>query len=178
MKPTYLLRYFLPLITFLILIAFLWRGLYLDPRKLPSALINKPAPAFALPTLINPKIIFTKNDLLGHWSLLHVWATWCLTCQEEQPFLMDLARDRSIPIYAIDYKDDANTAKQWLHDHGNPYQLIGFDVHGDTGINWGVYGTPETFLIDKNGEIRYKVTGALTPEIWQTKILPMIKNLS
>jgi cytochrome c biogenesis protein CcmG/thiol:disulfide interchange protein DsbE len=178
MKIANTLRYLIPVAIFLILFLFFWRGLHLDPRQLPSTLINKPTPNFSLPELSNPQKTFSKQDLLGHVSLVHVWATWCETCQEEQPFLMDLARTQHIPIYAIDYKDDLNTAKKWLQERGNPYQLVGFDVDGKTGINFGVYGTPETFIIDKNGIIRYKVIGALTPDIWQNTVVPIIKKLS
>ena len=170
-------NFLIPLLFFVLLLLFLWRGLYLDPHRLPSTLINKPAPTFSLSTLENPNLFLTKQNFYGHVSLLHVWATWCLTCQTEHPFLMDIARTQAIPIYAIDYKDDAVTAKKWLQDHGNPYRLIGVDVDGKAGINWGVYGTPETFVIDKNGVIRYKVIGALTPAIWQNDVLPVIKKL-
>lgn len=172
------LRYITPLLFFILLFLFFWSGLHNDPRKLPSTLINQAAPSFNLPTLYNSKIIFSKKDLLGHVSLLHVWATWCLTCQAEQPFLMDLARTQPIPIYSFDYKDDAVTAKKWLRDHGNPYQKIGFDADGSTSINWGVYGTPETFILDKNAVIRYKVIGELTPDVWQNTVLPLIKKIS
>jgi cytochrome c biogenesis protein CcmG, thiol:disulfide interchange protein DsbE len=167
----------IPLLIFIVLFLFLWRGLYLDPRHLPSTFINKPAPNFSLPELNNSQQSFTKQNLLGHVSLLHVWASWCATCQEEQPFLMDLARIQSVPIYAIDYKDEQNAARQWLYERGNPYRLVGFDMDGKVGINWGVYGTPETFVIDKNGVIRYKVIGALTPNIWQNEVAPLINKL-
>jgi cytochrome c biogenesis protein CcmG/thiol:disulfide interchange protein DsbE len=171
------IRFLIPFAIFLLLILFLWRGLQLDPRLLPSPLLNKPAPDFQLPDLENPKLYLSKKNLLGHVSLVNVWASWCETCQQEQAFLMTLALAHQIPIYAIDYKDNAVTAKQWLKHYGDPYRRIGFDADGKVGIDWGVYGTPETFVIDKTGVIRYKVVGALTPQIWRKEVLPLIAKL-
>jgi cytochrome c biogenesis protein CcmG/thiol:disulfide interchange protein DsbE len=171
------LRYAIPFIFCLILFLFLWRGLQIDPRLLPSALINQPAPAFKLPTLENPQHYLTQKDLSGHITLLNIWASWCGACQIEHPFLMELARSQGIPIYAIDYKDQPADARQWLQKYGNPYRSIGVDAAGQTAINWGVYGTPETFVIDAQGIIRYKVIGALTPDVWHSEIAPLLLKL-
>ena len=135
---------------------FLWKGLSLDPHKLPSALLNKSVPQFQLSTVQDSGQMFTDRNLHGQISLLNVWATWCSSCREEHPVLMDIERDYQIPIYGFDYKDQRISAIQWLQQLGNPYTLIGFDNSGSVAIDWGVYGTPETFIIDKNGIIRYK----------------------
>ncbi len=171
------LQFLAPLVIFIVLAVFLWRGLSLDPRQLPSPLINKPVPTFKLITLEDAQQNFSNKNLLGHVSLVNVWATWCITCQVEHPILMDIAHASPIPIYAIDYKDDRATALKWLQSHGNPYKMVGFDGDGKVSINWGVYGTPETFVVDKKGIIRYKLIGVLTPEVWQHEILPLIDKL-
>jgi len=176
-KLLYITRYLIPFVIFIILTIFLWRGLTLNPRQLPSALLNKPVPQFNLPDLMAPNTRFTNQAFLDHISLLNVWATWCVTCHAEHPFLMDLAHTQTITIYGLDYKDDSAAATQWLAKYGNPYQAIAFDQAGKVAINWGVYGTPETFIIDSHGIIRYKVIGALTPTIWQEQIAPLIKHL-
>lgn len=170
-------RYFIPLGLFAVIFIFLWRGLSIDPHTIPSPLMNQPVPQFALLNLTNEKIPFTTNNLRGQVSLVNVWATWCLTCRAEQPLLMDLARSHTVAIYGIDYKDDLTQAQQWLTQYGNPYRMLGFDADGKTSINLGVYGTPETFLVDKNGVIRYKLIGQLTPVVWQKQIMPMVKQL-
>lgn len=174
---TRLFKASLPLIIFAALAFFLWRGLSLNPRHLPSALINKPAPQFQLATVETPGATFSKKDLLGQVSLVNVWATWCVACREDHPVLMDIAAHSDVPIYGLDYKDDQKKAQQWLKVFGNPYQKIGFDASGNTAINWGVYGTPETFLVDKHGVIRYKQIGPMTHQVWQEKFLPLIKQL-
>lgn len=170
-------RYFIPLGLFAIIFIFLWRGLSIDPHTIPSPLINQPIPAFSLVDVSDQKQVFTADDLHGHVSLLNVWATWCLTCRAEQPLLMDLARSNTVAIYGIDYKDDLTQAKQWLAQYGNPYRMLGFDADGKASINLGVYGTPETFVIDRNGVLRYKLIGQLTPTIWQKQIMPMVNRL-
>ncbi len=172
-----IIKTFLPLSIFIILAIFLWRGLYLDPQRLPSALINKPVPQFSLSTLVNTQQSFSQNDLFGHVSLVNVWASWCNSCRDDQPILMDIAQNSHVPIYGFDYKDDRAKALQWLDSYGNPYQKIGFDVEGTVAIDWGVYGTPETFLIDQNGIIKYKQIGPMTVEIWRDKFLPLIQQL-
>lgn len=170
-------RYYLPLTVFLLLAVFLWRGLQLDPHKIPSTLLNKPVPTFELPDIMVPGQRFTQQQLLGQVSLVNVWATWCTACQQEHPILLDIARDSKVRLYAIDYKDDLATAKSWLAQYGNPFLAIGFDAMGKTAIDWGVYGTPETFLIDSQGVIRYKHIGPLTKQVWQDILLPIINKL-
>ncbi|MDF2868275.1 MAG: thiol:disulfide interchange protein, partial [Gammaproteobacteria bacterium] len=155
----------------------LWRGLQLDPHKIPSTLINKPVPKFNLPDLMNSGNRLTERQFLGQVSLVNVWATWCTACQQEHPILLDIARTHKVKLYAIDYKDDLQTAKNWLAQYGNPFLAIGFDATGQAAIDWGVYGTPETFLIDRQGIIRYKHIGPLTKQIWQNTLLPLIDKL-
>ncbi len=176
-KLLYAPRYLIPLLVFIILAFFLWRGLTLNPRELPSALLNKSAPVFELPDLMQPQQILTHQIFLGHVSLLNVWSTWCVTCHAEHAFLMELAHTQAVTIYGLDYKDDSAAARQWLAQYGNPYKAIAVDKAGQAAINWGVYGTPETFIIDKKGIIRYKVIGALTPTIWQNQLAPLIQQL-
>lgn len=167
----------IPFILFLILVIFFWRGLHIDPRELPSVLINKPAPQIDLPTLQNTKQLLTTKNLMGHVSLVNVWATWCEACAEEHPVLVDIAATKKIMIYGLDYKDQRNAALNWLHNYGNPYHAIGFDEDGMVAINWGVYGAPETFVIDKQGIIRYKFIGPITQVVWQNEILPIVEKL-
>lgn len=171
------LRLILPLVFFVIVIFFLWRGLSLHPNQVPSPLIGKPAPAFLLPTLLNKKPHTSQQDLLGHVTLVNVWATWCVTCAEEHEELMRLARDEHVFIYGIDYKDDAAAALKWLAEKGNPYSLIAVDQMGKVAIDWGVYGTPETFILDKHAIIRYKVLGPLDANTWETLVKPIISHL-
>lgn len=170
------LRYFIPLFIFLALSWFLWKGLSIDPQKLPSALIGKKVPPFDLPLLEDSRLHLTEKALQGRVSLLNVWASWCEACRLEHPYLMDIARLQQVAVYGIDYKDDVAAARHWLQQYGSPYQAVGFDVDGKVGINLGVYGTPETFLIDRHGVIRYKVVGPLMPDVWR-KIYPLIVQL-
>lgn len=170
-------KFLIPLGIFILLVCFFWAGLKLDPKQLPSALLNKPLPEFVLPDIHDQTKKLTHQNFLHHVSLLNIWASWCLSCQAEQPFLMDLARADSVALYGIDYKDDLTDSCDWLKRHGNPYQLVGFDQNGSASIDLGVYGTPETFLIDQQGIIRYKVIGVITPEIWHKKLLPLIAQL-
>lgn len=189
----------LPLLTFVILAFFLWRGLQLDPRKLPNALINQPVPTFALEILepavtaqpIEPSLhsnteksatlsspsVFTQKNFLGHISILNIWASWCITCSVEHPFLLELAKTSELPIYGLDYKDSTEAAHSWLKILGNPYQKVFSDPDGKVAIDFGVYGTPESFLIGKDGRIRYKHVGDLNPRVWQDEFLPRIKIL-
>lgn len=166
----------IPLLLFLSLGIFLWRGLNLNPRLLPSALLNKPVPHFILPNLLQPHEAFTDQHLQQGLVLLNVWATWCVNCQLEHPVLVDIANNQHIPIYGLDYKDSSADASRWLAQYGNPYRAIGVDTNGNTAINLGVYGTPETFIID-NGIIRYKFVGPITKEVWQNTLSPEIKAL-
>jgi cytochrome c biogenesis protein CcmG/thiol:disulfide interchange protein DsbE len=170
------LRYLLPLFIFIIITSILWRGLGLHPNTIPSPFINKTVPIFSLPSL-NDRTPVTQNDFRGQVSLFNVWATWCYACAFEHDFLLDLSKNKNIVLYGLNYKDDPLAAKKWLKAHGNPYHRIAVDRSGDTGINFGVYGTPETFIIDKKGVIRYKQIGPLTPEIWDHDIKPIIEKL-
>ena len=170
-------RYLLPLGVFAGLIILLGIGLTLNPREVPSPFIGKPAPAFTLPTVHDANKQFSQEDFKGKVSLFNVWASWCVACREEHPLLVDLAKTSDIPIYGLNYKDQLADAKRWLKLLGNPYLDSASDIEGKAGFNWGVYGVPETFLIDKKGIIRYKKIGPITEQDLQETILPMIKQL-
>ena len=172
------MRYAIPLVLFLALVAFLAIGLGRDPREVPSPLINRPAPAFQLAQLKDPSRSFSAEEMRGKVWLLNVWASWCIACREEHPMLLELARNGVVPIYGLNYKDKREDAISWLNDLGDPYLLSVSDLDGRVGIDFGVYGAPETFLIDKNGTIRFKQIGPLTPEVWQKKVLPLLKELN
>lgn len=162
-----ILRYTLPLIIVLVLIAFLWRGLSLHPRELPSALIGKVAAPFTLSNLLHPQQQVSEKIFKGHLTLLNVWASWCETCVEEQAFLMTLkARYPKWQFIGLDFQDKPKDAVKWLKMHGNPYTLVLSDTAGHMGVDYGVYGTPESFLIDEQGVILAKVTGVLNEEKW------------
>jgi cytochrome c biogenesis protein CcmG/thiol:disulfide interchange protein DsbE len=171
-------RFAIPLALFVVLVAFLAIGLGHDPSTVPSPLINKPAPDFHLPQLHDPAKSFTAQEMRGKVWLLNVWASWCVTCREEHPLLVDLARSRAVPVVGLNYKDARDDALAWLTEFGNPYQLSLSDTEGRVGINFGVYKVPETFLIDPDGVIRYKQIGPVTPEALQNQILPLVKELS
>ncbi len=171
------LVFILPVLVLIALIGFFWRGLYLNPTLVTSPLIGKPVPDFSLPRLHDPKATFDQNRLKGRVSLVNVWATWCFACREEQQTLLNLAKQNVVPIYGLDYKDDRQSALRWLAERGNPYTAIAFDSTGNVAINWGVYGAPETFLIDQHGIIRYKYIGPITTEVIQRELLPRIHAL-
>jgi cytochrome c biogenesis protein CcmG/thiol:disulfide interchange protein DsbE len=175
MMPSFV-RYLTPLVLFLALAALLYKGLALNPREVPSPLIGKPAPEFSLPELKDTSRQLSHSDFLGKVSLLNVWATWCVSCRAEHPLLMQLAR-QGVTIYGLDYKDNREDAKRWLQRFGDPYVANAFDADGRVGIDWGVYGTPETFVIDQRGIIRHKHIGPLTEEAIQGEILPLIQKL-
>jgi len=158
-KPT-LLKRFMPLIIFAVLVVFLAIGLTLNPRLVPSPLIGKPAPEFDLPLLIGDGS-FSNKDLIGHVTLVNVWASWCFACRQEHETVKYLSQ-KGVRIIGLNYKDEADAAKNWLKKLGNPYQAIAADKDGRIAIDWGVYGAPETFLIDKEGIIRHKVIGPLS----------------
>lgn len=164
----------LPLMIFILLIFFLWRGLSLEPQKLPSVQLGKSLPEFQLPMLGEEKL-FTPKIMQGQVVLLNVWASWCTACVDEQVFLMQLSRE-AVPIYGLNYKDNTEEAMRWLREWGNPYQAIGEDKEGKIAINLGVYGAPETFLIDKKGVIRYRHVGILDEGVWKTDFLPRIRE--
>lgn len=170
-------RYLLPLAGFIILVGFLAAGLKLDPKEIPSPLINKPAPDFSVPTLFDEKQSISSEQLKGQMWLLNVWASWCVACRQEHPLLNELAEQNILPIVGLNYKDQRNDAINWLGERGNPYTIIAHDLKGDVGIDYGVYGVPESFLIDKNGQIRYKQIGPFTAQIIQQTLLPLIKTL-
>jgi cytochrome c biogenesis protein CcmG/thiol:disulfide interchange protein DsbE len=170
-------RFILPLVVFLVLAAFLYVGLGLNPREVPSPLINRPAPAFSLPQLKDPAKQFSPQEMKGKVWLLNVWSSWCVSCREEHPVLMSLARQNIVPIYGLDYKDKKEDAEMWLRNGGDPYTLSVMDREGRIGIDYGVYGVPETYVIDKEGVIRYKEIGPVTPENLSTKILPLVAEL-
>ena len=171
-------RFLLPLAAFAVLVAFLAIGLTHDPRDVPSPLVGKPAPAFTLPQLHDAAKSFSAADMKGRVWLLNVWASWCVSCREEHPVLVEFAKTRQVPIIGLDYKDQAADGKQWLADLGNPYTLAVVDADGRVGIDYGVYGVPETYVIDKQGIIRMKHTGPITPESLNKKILPLVAELS
>ena len=164
----------IPLLFFAGLSLFLWRGLSLEPQRLPSAQIGRVLPAFSIPVLGAEGKKLTTDSLRGHVFLLNVWASWCSACVDEQVFLLQLARD-GILIYGLNYKDSPKAAKQWLHEWGNPFQQVGIDGKGKVAIDLGVYGTPETFLVDAEGVIRLRHVGILDEKIWENDFLPYFK---
>ena len=170
-------RFLIPLGIFIVLLLFLAVGLRLDPRKVPSPLIDKPAPAFTLPRLDDPKQLVSEKDLRGKVWLLNVWASWCVSCREEHPVLVEFAKKNVVPIYGLNYKDERKDALAWLGQFGNPYTVSIMDSDGRVGIDYGVYGVPETYVIDKQGVIRYKQIGPVTPELLDAKILPLVRKL-
>ncbi len=170
-------RFLLPLVVFLIVMGFLGVGLNLDPREVPSPLVGKAAPTFNLPRLDDPEKKISNKDMLGQVWLFNVWASWCGACREEHPVLVELAKSGAVPVYGMDYKDTRLEARQWLEIGGNPYVASVMDADGRVGIDYGVYGVPETYVIDKAGIIAYKQIGPITEEVLRDKILPLVKRL-
>jgi cytochrome c biogenesis protein CcmG/thiol:disulfide interchange protein DsbE len=170
-------RYLLPLAVFLVMAGFLAVGLNRDPREVPSPLVDKPAPAFKLPRLDAPEQMISTQDLRGQVWLLNVWASWCVACRQEHPLLVDLARAGTVKVYGLNYKDKREDAIGMLRKTGDPYVKSVSDTEGLVGIDYGVYGVPETFVIDKQGVIRYKQIGPITPEALRDTLLPLIKKL-
>ncbi|MGN2623808.1 DsbE family thiol:disulfide interchange protein [Stutzerimonas balearica] len=166
----------LPLVIFLVVAVFLYRGLFLDPSELPSALIGKPVPAFSLPSVTDEQQLLTQDDLKGKPALLNVWATWCVSCKVEHPVLNALA-EQGVVIYGVNYKDDNAAARKWLREFHNPYQLDIRDEQGSLGLDLGVYGAPETFLIDKQGFIRHKFVGVIDERVWREQLAPLYQAL-
>jgi cytochrome c biogenesis protein CcmG/thiol:disulfide interchange protein DsbE len=191
-------RFLWPLIGFVVLVVLLAVGLRLNPRDVPSPLVGKPAPAFALPRLDTPDKQFSPREMLGKVWLLNVWASWCVSCRQEHPVLVELAKRQTVPLVGLNYKEvrgdgaiDSDKmatgdekrmvierAAGWLRKHGDPYTLSVLDVDGRVGIDYGVYGVPETYVIDKAGIIRMKHTGPITPEVFSGRILPLLAELS
>lgn len=170
-------RFLIPLALFFVLVGFLAIGLQRDPRQIPSPLIEKAAPAFTLPQLILPEKTLSPADMKGKVWMLNVWASWCVACKLEHPVLMDLKKVNVVPIIGLDYKDKRPDALKFLAQGGDPYDVSVMDADGRVGIDWGVYGVPETFIIDQKGIIRYKHIGPVTAESLQKTILPIIEKL-
>jgi len=167
----------LPLVVFVVLVGFLFTGLFRDPREVPSPLIGKQAPAFTLAQLQDPAKTLGPNDLKGQVWLLNVWASWCVSCRDEHPLLVELGRAKIVPIVGLNYKDEPAAGLKWLAQNGDPYSVSVVDRDGRVGIDWGVYGVPETFVVDKTGAIRYKQIGPITVDALQSKILPLVREL-
>lgn len=177
------LKLFFPLLVFAVIGLFFYvmierigSGDY-DPQSLPSALNNRPFPAFSLPILEAEDKRVSQSDMLGHIALVNVWATWCPTCHIEHPYLLELAREHGVVIFGVNYKDDRQLALDWLRDKGNPYQFTVFDQAGKLGLDMGVTGAPETYLIDHRGFVRLRFQGALSAAVWIEKFLPLITQL-
>ncbi|MGE5386065.1 MAG: DsbE family thiol:disulfide interchange protein [Betaproteobacteria bacterium] len=190
-------KFIWPLVGFVVLVVFLAVGLRLNPGDVPSPLVGKPAPTFNLPVVATPEKNFGPKDMQGKVWLLNVWASWCVSCRQEHPVLLEFAKRASVPLVGLNYKEvrgdgdfDMNKiaaaeekqlalqrAGQWLGQHGDPYQLSVLDLDGRVGIDYGVYGVPETYVIDKAGIIRLKYTGPITPEVLDKKLLPLIAEL-
>jgi cytochrome c biogenesis protein CcmG/thiol:disulfide interchange protein DsbE len=171
------LKFIVPLAIFLALAAFFAVGLTRDPRTVPSPYIDKPAPAFRLEQLGEPKLAFTPEDMKGKVWMLNVWASWCSSCRIEHPLLVEMSKRGVVPIVGLNYKDRREDAMPWLTRFGDPYALSVWDIDGKVGIDYGVYGAPETFVIDKQGVIRHKQIGPITPEALEQTILPLLKKL-
>ena len=171
------LKFLIPLLLFGVLALFLAAGLKLDPREVPSPLIGKAAPDFKLTRLDDPSTTIARADMLGKVWILNVWASWCVACREEHPVLVEFARRKLVPIYGLNYKDERAAATEWLQQRGNPYADSLVDADGRVGIDYGVYGVPETFLIDRAGVIRYKHIGPITPEVLRDEIEPLLRRL-
>jgi cytochrome c biogenesis protein CcmG/thiol:disulfide interchange protein DsbE len=172
-----MMRFMWPFIIFVALAGFLYVGLGLNPHEVPSPLINKPAPPFKLTQLQDPSKEFSSDEMKGQVWLLNVWASWCVSCRAEHPVLLALSRQNVVPIYGLDYKDKREAGLEWLREGGNPYVVSASDFEGRVGIDYGVYGVPETYLIDKEGVIRYKQIGPVTQQALREKILPLVAEL-
>jgi cytochrome c biogenesis protein CcmG/thiol:disulfide interchange protein DsbE len=168
---------FAPLMLYIALAVLLGVGLTLNPREIPSPLIGKPVPTFSLPPVKGRLLGLSSANLKGEVSLVNVFASWCTACREEHPLLMEIREKGIIPVHGLNYKDKPDDAEKWLAELGDPYTRTGADINGRVGIDWGVYGVPETFVIDRNGRIAYKQIGPLTPEILRDKIIPLINEL-
>jgi cytochrome c biogenesis protein CcmG/thiol:disulfide interchange protein DsbE len=171
-------RFAIPLGIFIVLVTFLAIGLSRDPREVPSPLINRPAPAFSLPQLKDPTKTFSAEEMRGKVWILNVWASWCISCRDEHPLLFEYQRTGVVPIYGLNYRDKRDDALAWLGELGDPYVLSASDTDARVGINYGVYGAPESYLIDKNGVIRFKQIGPITPDVWEKSIVPLVKELN
>lgn len=171
------LVYLVPLVAFIAIAGYFYLGLQRDSRKLPSVLIDQPVPSFALPPLFDDKPGLRTADLGGEVALVNVFASWCAPCRVEHPILIRLANNEKVPLYGINHKDRPEDAKRWLAELGDPYRRIGVDRDGRAGIEWGVYGVPETFIIDRQGRIRYRHVGPIMPQDLDKVILPKLREL-
>jgi len=169
-------RYTIPVVILAVLALFFVRGLNLNPGYVPSPFIGKPAPEFSLPSLTDPTAVVSSDVFEGQLSLFNVWATWCVGCRQEHAFLNELAGSIDIPIYGLNWNDDRATALSWLATLGDPYVATGYDGDGNVAIDWGVYGAPETFLIDSDGIVLHKHIAPLTPDVWRRDFLPIINE--
>lgn len=171
-------RFAIPLVVFAALVVVFAIALQRSPEKsvVPSALIGKEAPAFTLPDLMTPGSMVNSADYKGRWLLINVWGTWCPECYTEHPLLVDIAREGKVTVLGLNYKDDDDAARRWLAELGNPYAAIAIDKQGDTAIDYGVYGAPESFLVNPQGIIVHKVVGAVTPQRWRDNLLPLIEG--
>lgn len=170
-------KFLAPLVAFVGLAIFLYAGLNRNPSEVPSPLINKTAPLFSVPQLHEEQRTFSPQDVRGKVWLFNVWASWCAACRQEHPLLVQLARRGDVPIYGLNYKDARQDAVRWLEELGNPYVVSAFDLDGKVGMDYGVYGVPETYVIDKQGVIRYKQIGPISPEVLESEILPLVRQL-
>lgn len=170
-------RYLLPLAIFMAMVVALGAGLRHDPRELPSALVGKPAPQFSLPVLNAQGQTMRRSDLLGKVWILNVWASWCTACRTEHPVLVDFAAGSAVPLYGLNYKDSAPAAQAWLRQMGDPYVQSLVDADGRVGIDFGVYGVPETYIIDAQGVVRYRQVGPVTPDVIEQRIKPLLRQL-
>ena len=168
---------YIPLLVFIVMAVFLGIGLTMNPRDIPSPLIGKQVPEFSLPPVKGGTLGLATSDLRGEVSMVNVFASWCLACREEHPILMAIKEKGIVPLHGINYKDKPDDARAWLDEMGDPYRRIGADISGRVAIDWGVYGVPETFVIDRNGYIAYKHIGAVTPEVLRDKIMPLVARL-
>jgi len=173
-----MLRYLIPLVIFVVLAVFLAIGLTRDPHELKSVLINKPAPTFRVPQLKASDKTISNEDMRGKVWLLNVWASWCVACREEHPYLIEYAKSGVVPIYGLNYKDRREDALATLDELGDPYTASAVDLDGRVGIDFGVYGAPETYVIDQGGTIRFKYVGPMMPDVWKEKILPVVQELN
>lgn len=169
-------RYMIPVTLLVVLAAFFARGLWLDPGYIPSPLVGKPAPEFSLPALKDPESVVSSKDYDGRVALLNVWATWCVGCREEHEFLYELSESGTVPIYGLNWRDEREAALDWLERLGDPYEASAYDYDGQVAVEWGVYGAPETFLLDRDGTVLHKHVGPLTVSHWRSDFLPIIKQ--
>ncbi len=175
-KPRFRVATAIPLLIFIGIAIFLAIGLTLDPKEVPSPLIGKPVPQFDLPPVKGRTLGLKTDDLKGEVSLVNVFASWCVACRQEHPFFMELKKRNLVPLHGLNYKDQPDDAAAWLDELGDPYTRTGADIDGMVGIDWGVYGVPETFVISKQGTIVYKQIGPITPKIWEETIWPIIQK--